>query len=333
MKKSLSAAIVFGVTAALVLAGASAATAAAPDTLPDGQTLYAIECDRNVPQLWSVGPDGASTPVGDSYQTGEGVGCAGGAQTNPVDGITYFIYFTGEGDTVLASVNLTTGVVSTIDEISGATRNAFSLVITKTGEAFVVGSEILYGLSLTTGVTTRIGSIAPALFGPLGYDALTDTIYSFDYSEDVVVYTIDRETGEATNTDLSGTWPSTRCLNGGSGSGVPLSVAFDSAGFAWIMSGSCIAVIMTFDMSTGDSAARGELQDSTQTLYPDDSHTFYSQTFFIGTAAVAAADTAPAAPALAATGFNSGAIAVAGGIGAIVILLGAALLFRSRRKA
>ena len=331
MKKSLSAAIVFGVTAALVLAGASAATAAAPEVLPTGQKLYAIDCDNYGPQLWSVGADGASTPVGNAYETATGNDCAGGGQTNPVDGITYFVYNPFESPNALATVDLTTGVVTTVADFSGDTTNPWQLFITNDGDAFVVADQVLFSLALATGVTSEIGSMAPAAFGAVGYDALTDTIYSFDYSNDVIVYTINRETGEATDTGLGGVWDTADCADGGTGSGTPLNVIFDSAGFAWIASESCYANTMSVDMTTGESAIRGEFHDPSERIYTRRFNTFYSHTLIIGTAAVAPA--ADAAPALAATGFNSGAIAVAGGIGAIVILLGAALLFRSRRKA
>ena len=330
MKKPLSAAIALGVAAAFVLAGASAATAAAPDTLPSGQKLYAIDCDDFGPQLWSVGANGASTPVGNAYDADTGSGCAGGAQTNPVDGITYFIYYPFESATALAKVDLTTGAVETIANLSGGTRNAYSMAITNSGEAFVVESEILYRISLTTGVTTTVGPTG-VFSGPLGYDGRTDTIYLFANSSEVHVYTIDRTTGDATDTDFGGSWPITDCLAGGTGPGAPNSVTFDSAGFAWILSNWCSSDIMSFDLTTRDAATYGELNDPSEEYYSSATNTFYSNSLFFGTAEVVAADAA--APALAATGFNSGALAIAGGIGAIVILLGAALLFRSRRKA
>ena len=331
VKKTLSAAIVFGLAAALVLAGASPATAAAPEALPPAQALYAIDCDIYGPQLWSVGADGASTPVGNHEITSSENSCSGGAQTNPIDGLTYFIYFPGGPLTTLARVDLTTGVVVPIGAVSVNSSYAWQLFITNSGDAFLFDRQVLYSLSLTDRVITAVGTMAPESLRAVGYDSTTDTIYGFDYSNTIGVYTIDRTTGEATKTDLSGTWPTADCLDGTREAALPNNVAFDSAGIAWIQSDSCNASIMTVNVATGEAAMRGELNDPSELLYSSATNSFYSQTFIIGPAAVVPAAEAPAAPALAATGFNSGAIAVAGGIGAIATVLGAALMLHMRR--
>src|SRR4051812_48851122 len=102
------AAAVLGLFGALTLGAAPAIAADAP-TLPPGQTLYNIDCQDFAPQLWSFTPDGASTPVG---APGEDGNCAGGGQTAP-NGITYFVNYPGGPASSLATVDLTTGAVTT----------------------------------------------------------------------------------------------------------------------------------------------------------------------------------------------------------------------------
>lgn len=324
MKKSLSSALFVGVAAALVLAGAPAANADAPVALPSGQALYAIDCDEFAFQLWSLTPTGAGTPIGTAPANTSD--CAGGAQVSPVDGLAYFITYTGVNDG-LATINLTTGVVTPIAPISGATTGAWQLMITNSGAAFITNGQDLYSISLTTGVTTLIGNIAPANIGTMGYDPTTDTIYAFSYSDTVEVWTIDRTTGVGTDTGLTGTWPDGSCLDGSTDSARPDAVVFDSAGFAWIESDTCEASIMTVDMTTGDAAMLGQIFDATGTRYTTAPNEFYSETFIIGPAAAPAA-----APGLAATGIDTTAVTIAGGIGVIAALAGAALVVRSRRR-
>ena len=326
MKKSLSAVVFAGVAAALVLAGAPAANAAPPIALPPGQTLYAIDCDDAAPQLWSLAPNGAGTPIGGA---GTGFDCAGGGQVNPVTGIAYLIYY-GTTTTALATVNLTTGSITMIADITGDSTDAWQLFITNSGDAFMVVGTTLYSISLTTAVTTTIGLILPADGGAVGYNPLNDTIYAFDSSNNVGVYTIDRTTGAATDTGLTGIWPTANCLNGGTDVGTPNGVSFDSAGFAWVQSDSCDSNIMTVDLTTGTAAMVGELFDATGTRYATAPNGFYSSTFIIGPSAVVAP---AAAPGLAATGIDATAASIAAGIGAVAALIGAALVLRSRRTA
>lgn len=328
MNKFLSAAITACIAAALVVAGAPAANAVPPTALPPGQTLYAIDCDQYALQLWSLAPNGAGTPIGNT--AANSIDCAGGGQVSPVTGIAYFISYTAAGDS-LATVNLTTGAVTTIALFSGDTATAWQLFITNSGAAFIVDGSTLYSVSLTTAVTASIGSIAPVNPGAVGYNPANDTIYGFSAGNVMSVYTIDRTTGAATNTGLGGNWPAANCLGGGSSAGSPDGIAFDSAGFAWVQSDSCDSNIMTVDMTTGASTMVGELFDSTGTRYANAPNDFYSETFLIGPPAAAVAPAA--APALAATGIDSGAVAIAGGFGALAALLGVMLVSRRRRAA
>lgn len=330
MKKSASSVAVIAVAAVLVMLGAPAANAAPPASPPSGQSLYAIDCDNFGPQLWSVAPSGASTPIGTSYLAGSS-DCAGGVQTSPVTGITYFIYYPHVGAEQLATINLTTGNVTTIAALSGDTSNAWQLMITNSGAAFVTQNDFLFSIDLATGVTTNVGSMAPATAGAVGYNPLTDTIYAIDSANAVAIYTIDRTTGASTNTGLGGNWPVATCLSGGTSPGRPDGISFDAAGFGWIQSDSCDSDIMSVDMTTGSASMVGELFDSTGTLYPTAPHDFYSESLFFGPAPVVAVTPTPAG--LAATGTDSTAISLAGGFAVVAAVLGMALIARRRRTA
>jgi hypothetical protein len=331
MKKSLPVAALLGITAVLALLGASAANAAPPTALPPGQGLFAIDCDAHGSQLWSFTPDGAATPVGTA--SGVSGSCAGGGQTSPIDGLSYFIYYPGGPVSALATVDLTTGVITTIANISGDTSGAWQFFITNSGAAFITNSNTLYSIDLATAVTTLVGAMSPANDDAVGYDSLTDTIYAFDRSDTIAIYTIDRTTGAGTDTGLGGTWPVATCLAGGTDVGSPDGVAFDSAGFAWIQSDSCDSNIMAVDMTDGSSTMMGELFDATATLYPTAPNDFYSETFLISAAPPVTPPVTPAAPGLAATGIDTTMVAAVGGVGAVAALLGVALLVRSRRIA
>ncbi len=324
MKKSLS------VVAILVMAGAigfaaSPAYAADAPTLPPGQALYNIDCDKAAPQLWTFTPDGASTPVGSSVEPGD---CAGGGQTSPVDGKTYFINYPGGPAESLAMVNLTTGEVTTIAAINGATDSAWQFIITNDGIAYItdysstLSANALYTIDLTTATTTLVGSMSPVSLGAMGYDYANDIIYAFDSNNTIGLYTIDRTTGAATDTGIGGNWSVATCLGLGTPLGRPDGVAFDSNGIAWVQSDSCNSNIMAVDPVTGNSWMTGELFDSTRTLYGVSPYTYYSETFFIGPAPK---------PALASTGANFGAASLAGITAAIAALLGV-VLFTSRRQ-
>lgn len=330
MKKSLSAVVLLGIAASLVFVGAPAANAAPPIALPPGQTLYAIDCDAHGSQLWSFTPDGAATPIGTA--TGAVNSCGGGAQTDPTSGISYFIYYPGAGVTALATVDVTTGVVTTIAAVNGDTTDAWQLIITNSGAAFIVDGITLYTIDLSSAATVALGSITPVNPGAVGYDALTDTIYGFNNSNTMGIFTIDRTNGVATDTGLGGNWPVATCLAGGTSPGHPDGVTFDSAGFAWIQSDSCTSNIMSVDMSTGASSMVGELHDATATLYATAPNDFYSETFFIRSAPIVVAPPA-AGPALAATGIDTAQVGMAGSIAALAALLGIALLVRRRRAA
>ena len=328
MKKSVSSAIALAFASAFILVGAPAANAAAPTDLPAGQTLYAIDCDDFGPQLWSVDPSGAATPVGDAHLTATGSACGGGAQVSPVSGIPYFIYYPGGPVTALATIDVTTGVTTTIAALSGATTNAWQLIITNSGAAYVSSSDDLYSIDLGTAVTTFVGSMAPASVDAMGYNPVNDTIYVVEYSNTIAVWTVDRTNGAVTDTGLGGNWAAGSCLAGGTSPSVPDGLVFDSAGFGWIESDSCgEAVVMSVDLSDGSSSATGQLFDTTGTVYTTAPNEFYSETFFIAPQLIAAA------PALAATGVDSTATTVAGGVALLATALGLVLIARKRRTA
>ncbi len=332
MKKLLSGAAILGIASAIAFGAAPAHAADAP-TLPTGQALYNIDCDTVAPQLWSFTVNGASTPVG---SPGVKLGCAGGGQTNPVDGKSYIIVYAPNKADALATVDLTTGAITIVAPINGAAPNAWQLNITNSGAAFISGysdisGDTLYGIDLTTATTTLIGSMAPVNLGAMGYDYKTDTIYAFNNNNKRGVYTIDRATGVATNTGITGNWPIATCLAGKTSAARPDGVAFDANGIAWIQSDSCDSNVMAFDPASGNSWITGELFDSTATKYTKSPFSYYSETFLIAPIFV---NTPLPAPALASTGADLRAVPLVGISAAIAALLGVILLTSRRpRKA
>jgi hypothetical protein len=322
MKKTVAVAALLGIAATIAF-GATPAFAADAPTLPAGQALYNIDCEDNGPQLWTFTTDGASTPVGSPVEAGS---CAGGGQTSPVDGKTYFINYPGGPVSALATVDLATGEVTTIAAINGAVNDAWQLVITNDGTAYISQGQNLYAIDLATAATTLVGSMAPFNPGAMGYDYLTDTIYGFSGGNVMKVYTIDRTTGAPTDTGIGGNWPVATCLGGGPGLASPDGVAFDSNGIAWIQADSaCNSLVMAVNTAGGASWITGELFDSTATLYGVAPFTYYSETFLI-------APLAAAKPALASTGTNLGAVSLVGITAAIAALLGVVLLTSRRQR-
>ena len=334
LKKSWSIAAVLGVVTALVLGVAPSANAALdPPVLPSTQTLYNIDCGKHAPQLWTFSTDGASTPVGSTSLKGN---CAGGAQTSPVDGKTYFIYYPDNLTTDLATVDLTTGETTVIAGITAITgyQPAWQLIITNAGQAFITSfnngtnhAELIQ-IDLTTAATTLVGDMYPYDGGATGYDSVTDTIYGFNSKNAQKIYTIDRLTGAPTDTGVGGNWPVRPCLAGGNGVLAPDNVVFDSNGIAWIQADSqfCTSVVMAWDPVSGTSWATGELYDATATLYPTAPHDYYSETFFISPVPIY-----KAAPVLAATGTDFGVVTLVGTTAAGIVLAGIFLLTRRRK--
>lgn len=332
MKKSLSAVAAVGAAAALLLLGAPAANAAPPADLPAAQDLYAIDCDDYGAQLWVVAPSGASTPIGDKYLDGTSNDCGGGAQRNPVTGISYFVFYpAGGGGTQLATVDLVTGDIAVVGTLTGDSTDAWQFFITNDGTAYITSNDAsrLLTISLTTAVTTLVAPVTPVTPDTMGYNPVTDTIYAIERDDTVEVYTVDRLTGVLTDTGFTGVWPTGSCLTGGTAAARPDALVFDSAGFGWIQSDSCESVVMAVDFTDGSAAITGELFDSTGTVYTTAPNEFYSETFIVGPAVGFVA--APA-PGLAATGVDSDALVITSGVAALAAVVGVALFARSRRR-
>ncbi len=325
MKKSLAAGVIVGLIGALALGAAPAYAADAP-TLPPAQGLYNVDCDDQSPQLWSFTIDGASSPIGaPSIPIGDA--CAGGGQTSPVDGKSYFVYYPGGPVSALATVDLATGVITTIATINGDTNGAWQLVITNGGSAFITDGDELFSIDLLTATTTLIGGMGSINLGAMGYQATTDTIYAFSNSDAMNIYTIDPATAISTNVSIAANWPDATCLAGdfaATDTGNPDGVAFDSNGIAWIQSDSCESNVMAFNPATGEAWMTGELFEAAGALYPANSHQYYSETFLMGPA--------PAKAALASTGTDLGAVSLIGITAAMAALFGVVLLTSRRRR-
>lgn len=211
---------------ALAVFGLSTPAYASVPTLPEGNSLYVVECDWIVEadelQLYSVDPaTGVTTEIG----TGAGPndrGCAyQGAQ---LPGTDWFYFIDIEDMDSLDRLNLVTGEHQEIDNIvvDGTPRNNWvSLSIGPDGSAYIFNSNDLFSLDLETGVATFLST--PALAGsPYGfaYDYVTDKFYVAEDGNDTLVE-LDPLTGATVELASNGSyWVG--------------SMAFDSEGNLWL---------------------------------------------------------------------------------------------------
>ncbi len=296
--------------------------------LPSTDTIFAVDCEDSIGQLWSVNPlDAVFTPVG----TGSDhplVNCAGPSAFNLVDGLGYWISWDGED--ALFSVDPVTGdstfIGLFVDSETGDRVYASSIAIGADGSAYLLGGDTnygntLYSLDLTSGEATAHGDITG-----------DDDLWSFAYNPaDGGYYAFDANGGGFYSVDVTAV-TSTLLVDAAD---VPIDIfgiAFDSTGNLWgfgegeATEGEWVLFSTTVANFVDDLAIVGITVEGEQETF--------SESLFITYDVPAPAPVpvpAPApAPVLAATG--SELPLVGGGAAALLLMAGAAAVIAARRR-
>lgn len=308
-----SAAAVLAVTASLMLVAGPASA----QTLPANDDLYAIACNSGIPNLQLLALD-PLTGTGTSVGAGTGPGdsdCAGQAAWNPVTGASYYVLWDGEDR--LASIDVTTGVSTTIGPFNGPDwTGGDSIAIGRDGTAYLISDSELFSLDLATAEVGLIGSTGfPNIWG-FAYDPVTDAFYGLD--DDGNLYTIDTVTGAATLVTTFALGTTTNSY----------SLQFDSAGVLWIENDypgviDLSAELWSVNPTTFAAELAGPIQLADASVY------VYTESLLITRGAVSAV-VPPAQPKLPDTGVEMGPIGVAG---FMLLTAGIAMMLVRRRAA
>ena len=315
--KILSAALATAGAFALALAGAAPAMAAGRD-IDAGDAMYTVSCDDvyNDWQLLSVAPPtAASTPIGDGTGNADLGGCGNQPAYDASTGTSYYVQITFDGEVhwALASVNVTTGASTTVDEFVWENGEFPTLVridaiaIGPDGTAYALGDGTLWSLDLTNATVEPIGETLNAQ--AFASDPRTGEFYAIEYGGDVYSFDDIATTGAVTivgsithpDLDLDGDVTGVRALQ------------IDGGGTFWIVvdTREGLSDLWSFTPTTLDSPVLSG-------LFTDDP--FFTQALLI----------IPGA-ALAATGADlSAAPYLAGGAVVLLIAGGAVLLLRRR---
>jgi len=320
--------IIAAATAGLLALGAAPANAAG-NTIADGDSLYAINCDSGFDlwQLFSVDSStAASTPVG----TGEPItqACAGQAAYDPSTGMSYYIQWS-EG-TQLASIDVATGVSTTIGDFYWPNGefpediDADALAIGGDGSAYILDDADVYSVNLENGFVEFVASLDDDLDSiyAFAWDSVTDAFYGISY--DNFVYQIGVTDGSYTEIGTI-TFPDVvdevRHFT--------YSLQFDHEGTLWVevdrqaddFAGTLFSV--TFD-TLATPVYSGEFLVGETEMYTES---------LLVIPGVAPAPVPAPEPALAATGADLASVLPWGiGAGVIVLAGGVLLILRSRRK-
>ncbi|MFD1715054.1 DUF6923 family protein [Amnibacterium flavum] len=339
-----SAALIAGLSIAAIALSASPAYAADGRTLPAGDALYAVDCEDTPNQLYSVDSVTAqATPIGSGAELADST-CAGPGAYDRVSGLAYYIDWNDVGS--LRSIDVTTGVSTAIGELSIDGVNVFpdSIAIGTDGMAYAIIQDTfedgdsgifsvsgLYALDLTTGDLTPIDATGDPGVDYYGFsvDPTTGLFYVIDTEGNIA--SIDVATGIQTalgTVDFDGdnsTW----------------TLSIDSSGIMWVENDGFDADLWSVDPSDiggADSFSGIIALDAANA----EATSFYTESVFIGPAAVVPAPPVPAVvvpaavdPALAETGVDAALMGTLGASAGLALLLGGALVIagRMRRRA
>jgi hypothetical protein len=250
-------ALVVGAAIALTATVAVSPSYAAesPRTLPAGQTMFALSCDRfndGLSDLHSVDAATAvSTPVGTGTQTADF--CSYQPAWDAVTQTAYFLDYTSYPRS-LSTMNILTGVRTVGPQFADGPGSPYvrAIAISPTGDAYATGDGMLYSMNLVNAALTPIGSIGQGdpyglAFNPAG------VLYGLDY--DGNLYTINTGSGESKPvTTLR--FPSN--VDPADAYTYPGAIQFDSSGILWIQNdadGAGSADLWSVDLTATDPAA------------------------------------------------------------------------------
>lgn len=316
------------VSAALLLGAglvglAAAPASAAPGALPEGDTIFAVDCEDNDGQVWEVDPlTAVLTPIG----TGSLdllTSCAGPSAYDPTTGDAYWISWGEEGRSdALMLLDIETGdsvaVAPFTEDGTGDPVAAASIAIGADGAAYLIGGtegydSILYSLDLSTAIVTEIGDIGGVdQWWSFAFNPADGEFYGFDAAAGGGFSLIDVETGTATLI-LADTE-------------IPLDVygiAFDAEGALWgfgegaASEGAWVLFSTSVDDFAGDLLVVGTPEE--------DEVEYFSESIFIVTS-----QPEPEPAALAATGAEDPIVAAGAAMG--LVGLGVAFLLLAGRR-
>lgn len=225
--KFLPAALVGASLVTVSLLAASPAVAAG-NAVDPGDSMYSISCDSDLTgyQLFSVeSTTAASTPIG-TGSLSEGYPCAGQPAYNPATGVSYYIQW-GEEPETLASIDVTTGVSTTIGGFyydNGEFPEYIdpdAIAIGADGTAYLLGNNTLWSLNLATAWVEPIGESVQAY--AFAADPATGKFYAIESGNEI--WEIDVTTGAATSLGTI-TFPNESYRT--------YSLQFDEAGTFWV---------------------------------------------------------------------------------------------------
>lgn len=331
----------------------SASIAAEPvPTLPAGWTMYAVDCEDQTGQLYTVDTiTGEATAVGNPATNGNataGQSCAAQGSYDPVSKLPYFLNwgFGGVPD-YLATADVVTGAFTNVGTIIGnlpaSDQWESAVTFDKAGTLFALNlSSKLATINLQTGAATEIAS-APTL--PSGFKKYAmavnprdDEIYGFvrnnqtdNGNTKLEIVTLSKTTGVMTRT---GKFVDETSAGLNRTNANPSSMAVDANGIAWIRddgSPNSGTGLIAVDLATGATwTATQGLFNATLYPGPPSPYSFYSMAIWLvpGTSPAPPAPPTPAENTLAKTG-SVDAMFIPGAV--LLVLFGGAVIALQRR--
>lgn len=344
MRKRTWSVAVAALAITLAAGPATAASAAVTTELPEGESLYVVECESGTGGFGTVDPATAAVTLIGTGSNDPNVTCAGMAAFNPVNGLGYWSSWDIDGD--LFSVDLTTGEHTFIGSVRYADDSAPSfwlehMAIGPDGTAYGianddVGTVSFVRIDLDTAIATPIETPAEAL----DFDEVGDyTWWSFAYNPaDGQFYAISDATDHLYRVDVaSGALTDL----GAHGDGWAwYGISFDSNGTMWgVCTGTTTQSCVVTQSTVADWTTAGASQESAATTV--DGAGWFTEAQFIDYTVTAEEpvdeqpeeeqnDTVTDAPELAATG--SDPLVVGSLVGAALALLSAGVLVTLRAR-
>lgn len=322
-----------------VLVASPANAISSPPSLPNGWTMYSLDCDSHGGQLSSVNvATGETTPIGDPTALGNDSECAAQGTYLSATNSSYVKNDAAAGGK-LAQVNVDSGKITNI-----APTDAYALTSDAAGTVYSsiwsLTNPQEFGLvtvNLTTGATSFVDTTntyrAPYNLA-IAVNPVDDKIYMFTRdtasNSPLRIVTVNKATGELVETNKV----VDESASGLNRQASPGSMAIDSNGIAWIEDDNYGAIggLIAVNLATGEAWNMSD-KFFNATLYPSSSY-YYTMSIWLvppagGGNGENGGNASRESGSLANTGFG-GAPFLASGV--LISLVGGALLLRARRQ-
>lgn len=327
MSLKTKAAVAVAIAAVTAFILPSAALAAAPTTLPAGETLYAMTW-TGTGEIVNLSPSGSETVVHAGNLTNVSPG--GNLTYNAADGYAYW-FKPAYPNTFLYKTNLQSGVSTLIAPVTLGGNNIFDcpMAINGNGVAYCVsevnGTMGLYTLNLTTGALTFVAS-AEGLRNAMNS---VNNVRVLAYNPvDSKIYVTRDHNGMLSTISTTGVVADIGVSNENWNT-----FAFDGAGTMWTLDNGANQGLNT---NTPANWVNGSTQASTQVIATNTRGAAFFVAYVLPSAPVTPGST-PATPALANTGADSGAdsgaLLALGGLALLLVVVGAGVIALKRRNA